>query len=254
MSTQITPVYPPMDGSIRPAYLVDFHITHNPTLPAFVYSEAPGSVVEVSFLEFGRAAHRAAHLLKENEGDVVALIANMDNLLYQTLVAGMMRAGLVVRLFCSSNPKSFTNSTCLQPFPISPHNSPEAIVSLLQKTLCTRILTTSPSLGSLISQVIALAPFKVEEAPTISQCYPSLGHETVLDSFGPYPELVGEFDMDRVIFYEHSSGSTGLPKPIPQTSRATLGWCSLGTLFLSSFVNMRMLLIQHQTASSHSVM
>lgn len=124
MSTQITPVYPPMDGSIRPAYLVDFHITHNPTLPAFVYSEAPGSVVEVSFLEFGRAAHRAAHLLKENEGDVVALIANMDNLLYQTLVAGMMRAGLVVRLFCSSNPKSFTDSTCFAAIPYLPAQLP----------------------------------------------------------------------------------------------------------------------------------
>ena len=104
MAIQITPVYPAMDGSIRPASLVDFHIAHNPTLPAFAYSEAPGSVVEVSFLEFGRAAHRAAHLLKGNEGEVVALIANVDNLLYQTLVAGMMRAGLVVRHSSSSKP------------------------------------------------------------------------------------------------------------------------------------------------------
>ena len=97
MVTQITPVYPPMDGSVRPASLVDFHIAHNPTLPAFVFSETPGSVVEVSFLEFGRAAHRAAHLLQGYGGEVVALIANVDNLLYQTLVAGMMRASLVVR-------------------------------------------------------------------------------------------------------------------------------------------------------------
>ncbi|KAF7965726.1 hypothetical protein HWV62_42156 [Athelia sp. TMB] len=212
MASQITAAYPSMDGSIHPASLVDFHIAHNPALPAFAYSEAPGLVVEVSFLEFGRAAHRAAHLLKGNEGEVVALIANVDNLLYQTLVAGMMRAGLV-------------------PFPISPRNSPEAIVSLLQKTSCTRILTTSPSLGGLISQVIALAPFKVKEAPTISQCYPFLGHETASDSFEPYPELAGKLDLDHVLFYLHSSGSTGFPKPIPQTSRAVLSWCSLGMLF-----------------------
>ncbi|KAF7985842.1 hypothetical protein HWV62_526 [Athelia sp. TMB] len=208
MSTQIVFAYPPVDGSIHPASLIDFNIAHNPTTPAFVYSETPGSMVEISFLEFGRAAHRAAHLLKGYHGEVVALIANVDNLLYHTLIAGMMRAGLV-------------------PFPISPRNSPEAIISLLQKTSCTRILTTSPSLGELISQVTALAPFNVEEAPTISKCYPFLGQETALDTFESYPPLAGRVGLDDVLFYLHSSGSTGLPKPIPQSGRAILGWCTL---------------------------
>ncbi|KAF7973245.1 hypothetical protein HWV62_15753 [Athelia sp. TMB] len=215
MAPQIMPVYPPMDGSVRPASLVDFHIAHNPTLPAFVFSETPGSVVEVSFLEFGRAVHRAAHLLQGNKGEVVALIANVDNLLYQTLVAGMMRAGLV-------------------PFPVSPRNSPEAVLSMLEKISCTRILTTTSSLGGLINQVKALAPFDVEESPTLSQCYPFLGQETASHSFEPYPDLSGELDVDRVIFYVHSSGSTGFPKPIPQTSRTVLSWFSLDT-----FVSMR---------------
>lgn len=102
MSAQILPVYPPMDGTVRPACLIDFHLEHNPTHTAYVYSEGPGSLVEISFLEFGRAAHRAAHILRPAisgpENEVVAFIANVDVLLYQTLVAGMLRAGLVASL------------------------------------------------------------------------------------------------------------------------------------------------------------
>ena len=108
MSNQVPPVYPPLDGSISYASLVDFHAAHNPTLPIFVYSEIPGSVVEVSFLEFGRAAHRVAHILQGKEGEVVALIANVDNLLYQTLFAGIMCAGLVVCPFLATDLKQLS--------------------------------------------------------------------------------------------------------------------------------------------------
>lgn len=65
------------------------------------YSEGPGSLTEISFLEFGQAAHCASHLLRPgragSDGAVVAIIANIDTLLYQAIVAGLMRAGLVVR-------------------------------------------------------------------------------------------------------------------------------------------------------------
>ncbi|KZP21523.1 acetyl-CoA synthetase-like protein, partial [Athelia psychrophila] len=217
MSTQLSTIYPPMDGTVRPAALVDFHLEYNPTHKAYVYSEAPGSLVEISFLEFGRAAHRASHLLRPKrsgpENEVVALIANVDVLLYQTLAAGMMRAGLV-------------------PFPIAPRNSAEAVVSMLQKSGCRRILTTSATLGPLISQIKALTPadsaLTFEDAPTISQCYPHLGQELSSHPFAPYPAPQAPLDLDQPLFYLHSSGSTGFPKPIPQTSRTILGWCSIG--------------------------
>lgn len=100
MIPQISIVYPPMDGTVRPASLADFNLEHNPTHTAYVFSETPGSTTEISFLEFGRAAHRAAHLIRPGrsgpEREVVAIIANVDVLLYQTLVAGMLRAGVVV--------------------------------------------------------------------------------------------------------------------------------------------------------------
>lgn len=93
-------VYPPLDGTVRPSALIDFHLEHNPSHTAYVYSEGLGSLVHISFLEFGRAAHRASHLLRPArsgpEHEIVAIIANVDVLLYHTLVTGMMRAGLVV--------------------------------------------------------------------------------------------------------------------------------------------------------------
>ncbi|KZP17631.1 putative aminoadipate reductase [Athelia psychrophila] len=215
MSTKMPPVYPPMDGTVRPASLIDFHLEYNSTHTMYVYSEGPGSLVEISFLEFGRAAHRAGHLLRPAqsgpENEVVALIANIDVLLYHALVAGMLRAGLV-------------------PFPISPRNSTEAVVSMLEKSACKRILTTSASLGPLIAQIKALTPvdsLRFDDAPTVLQCYPYLGHETHSHPFTPYPAPQTPHDPDQLLFYMHSSGSTGLPKPVPQTSRTLLGWCSL---------------------------
>jgi len=50
-----------------------------------------------SFLEFGRACHRVAQAVRPNragpEGKIVALIANTDTILYQALIAGMVRVG-----------------------------------------------------------------------------------------------------------------------------------------------------------------
>lgn len=89
-----------MDGSVFLPFLSDFNMEHNASLPAFIYSNAPGSLTEISFLEFGRAVHRTGHIVRAGhqraDHEVVAIIANLDTLLYQTLIAGLMRAGLVV--------------------------------------------------------------------------------------------------------------------------------------------------------------
>lgn len=121
----------------------------------------------------------------------------------------------------------------MQVFPISARNSPEAIISMLTKTACHRIITTSTSLAALMIQVTALKPtdydLVIEDAPTISQCYPHLGHETSAHTFTPYPTHNGSLDQDAIFVYLHSSGSTGLPKAIPYTSRVMFSWLSLGT-------------------------
>ncbi|KZP16234.1 acetyl-CoA synthetase-like protein [Athelia psychrophila] len=212
---QTSAVYPPLDGTIRLPFLADSHLEHNPYRTIYVYSDRPGSQTEISYLEFGRAVHRASHLLRPGragpDNAVVAVIANVDVLLYQTLVAGLMRAGLVI-------------------FPVSPRNSPEAILSMLTKIGCHRIVTTSASLEALMSEVVALKPagydLTIENAPMISQCYPQLGHESATDPFTPYPEPAAPLGLDTVFMYIHSSGSTGFPKPIPNTSRTLLSWCA----------------------------
>lgn len=97
------PVLPPLDCSLLFSELVNFHMQNNPTLPMFVYADDKASdhhVTEITFLEFGRAAHRIAHTLRPrrdgDEGQVVMLIANCDTILSHAVVAGMIISGLVV--------------------------------------------------------------------------------------------------------------------------------------------------------------
>lgn len=97
------PVFPPSDCSLLFHELVNFHMENNPTLPMFVYADDQASdhrTTEITFLEFGRAAHRIAHSLRPErageEGKVVILIANRDTVLFHTVVTGLFIAGLVV--------------------------------------------------------------------------------------------------------------------------------------------------------------
>ncbi|KZP19776.1 hypothetical protein FIBSPDRAFT_743392 [Athelia psychrophila] len=61
---QASVMYPPLDGTIRLSFLVDFHLKHNPGRNIHVYSDSPGCQTEIAYLEFGRAAQRASHLLR----------------------------------------------------------------------------------------------------------------------------------------------------------------------------------------------
>jgi hypothetical protein len=100
MTTQPLPVYPPLDGTVLLSDLPDFNLQHNPTLPAFVYSPIQNSITQISFLEYARACHRVVHAVRPNragpEREIVAIIANTDTILYLALIAGMVRAGVVV--------------------------------------------------------------------------------------------------------------------------------------------------------------
>lgn len=107
MPNHTSAVYPPLNGTVLAPELVDFNIEHNATLPAFVFSNAAGLVTSISYLEYGRAVHRVGHTIRPGragpEGQVFAVIANLDTLLYAALVAGLMRAGLVVRIHSHSH-------------------------------------------------------------------------------------------------------------------------------------------------------
>ncbi|EPQ57812.1 acetyl-CoA synthetase-like protein [Gloeophyllum trabeum ATCC 11539] len=218
---------PPLDGSFRvlPGF-VDYHHVHNPELPVFQFArDGSDDVASVSFREFARATHRIAHAVRPKgtgkDREVVALIAHCDTILYIPLMVGMIRAGFV-------------------PFPISPRNSTAAIYNMLEKTSCHRLLTNASILQPLIDGCNTEFTAKgyelhIEEIPTLSQAYPKLGEESAADPFVEYPPLEYEPAMDDVCLYLHSSGSTGFPKPIPQTHRTILHWCSFPSVTESRY-------------------
>ncbi|KAJ7446338.1 hypothetical protein FB451DRAFT_1055265 [Mycena latifolia] len=110
-----------------------FYFQTDPTHPSFVYAKPDPSeeIVSITSLEFARATHRAAQVLRPNR---VAILVLADTLLYQALIIGLMAANLVH-------------------FPISPRKSPAAVASLLRKSSCHRIIATCTTLKLLLAGV-----------------------------------------------------------------------------------------------------
>ena len=114
---------------------------------------------------------------------------------------------------------------------MSPRNTAEATIKLLKETACHRLLVTSTTLKPLIDKIqddLAAHPdfaVSIEEVPSLREIYPKLGYETEQDPFEPYPAGPRP-SLDDICNYLHSSGSTGLPKSIPQTFRAVIHWAT----------------------------
>jgi acyl-coenzyme A synthetase/AMP-(fatty) acid ligase len=92
---------PPLDCTLNLRQIVDHHISHENRSAAYSFADQDGHITEISHFEFARAAYRVAHLLRPQrrgpDGQVVAIVALTDVLIYQTIVAGCIVAGLVVR-------------------------------------------------------------------------------------------------------------------------------------------------------------
>jgi acyl-coenzyme A synthetase/AMP-(fatty) acid ligase len=226
MSTE--PAMPPLDGSISYVVpgLVDFHAEHNPDRPwAFLASDSHHPPSWVTFLEFAKATHRVAHALRPGrtgpEKEVVALLINCDNVMYLALIAGMIRAGLIVRSSSGVTVYRLTagSPAIYQPFPLSPRNSPAAVVNMLKRVECHHMIC-QPSLEHLLSAVqtqLETEDFalKVDDLLHIDVVFPTLYNKSSDDPV-PYPASETPLTMEDIGIYMHSSGSTGFPKPIPQ--------------------------------------
>ncbi|KAJ6457360.1 putative aminoadipate reductase [Mycena sanguinolenta] len=202
---------PPLDCSLNLAEIIDFHLAHENHSAMYAFADEDRHITEVSHFEVARAAHRAAHLLRPQrrgtDGEVVAIVALADVLVYDTVVAGCLVAGL-------------------RPFLIFHRQPAAAITHLLTKIGSHRVLTTKSSLASLLDQIsvdlsVMDPPYhcSFDEIPLLGQLYPNLGHEAADDSFVPYPSAPLRTALDEVAMYVHSSGSTGFPKCIPRTHR-----------------------------------
>ncbi|KAJ7489600.1 putative aminoadipate reductase [Mycena latifolia] len=195
-----------------------------PGSPFYVYGnpDSASDIVTITHLEFGRATHRAAHLVRPNhdgaECQVVGIIALSDTLLYQTIVVGLITAHLI-------------------PFPISPRNSPGAIVEMLRKTDCHRVIGTRVTLDSLFSAIqkeLAQADpgylLRIEEIPPLSHIFPNLGAERAECAFEPYPAFKTVPAFEDTCLYLHSSGSSGTPKVIAHSHQIVIQWTLLASV------------------------
>ncbi|KAK7017974.1 hypothetical protein VNI00_018486 [Paramarasmius palmivorus] len=227
-------VHPDLETHYQFPDLIRFHLEHNPSKALYAYPShstlkgpdttlekpLPESYDEISYLEFCRAVHRAADLVRPSpssdgrDREVVALLAHSDTLVYDTAIIGLMTANLT-------------------PLLISPRNSPAAILNLLQKTGCHRILVTKGTMKELLASVDEFVSSEapdfslvIDEIPSLKALYPHLAKETEEHPFKLYPELPKPSFEDTAL-YIHSSGSTGFPKPIPITHRGIWGYANL---------------------------
>ncbi|KAI1331617.1 acetyl-CoA synthetase-like protein [Xylariaceae sp. FL0255] len=146
-----------------------------------------------------------------SKSDAVALLGSSD-LDYAIAMLALSRMGFAVLLLSTRLPV-------------------EAFVSLLEKTECRQMVTTD-QFATVISGI---------QEKTRLETYPLTPKSIYTRRPSLYP---GRFERLTVLEKEdshfawiiHSSGSTGLPKPIFQTHRAALGNYAYGNFGMSTFV------------------
>ncbi|KAL1718570.1 hypothetical protein EV715DRAFT_291179 [Schizophyllum commune] len=240
--------YVPLEENVSIPTAVDFHLKHNPDHAFYVFAEPDGTVRKITYLEFARAAHRAAHALRPvlegekasregEDGAVVAVIALSDTILYHAITVGLMKAGLV-------------------PFPISPRLSPAAVANLMRASNCHRLIATQQTLQTLISgiekELGADHALKVDEMPVLDLIYPHLAEEKATDAFEPYPEVSSPKKPEDMELYLHSSGSTGFPKAIGHTYASLAGWSRLAMMRDIQSVQPRLRFASHMLPAFHT--
>jgi acyl-coenzyme A synthetase/AMP-(fatty) acid ligase len=120
-----------------------------------------------------------------------------------------------------------------QPFPISHRLTPQAVVHLLMKASCHHLMLTSATLptelvNAIKQEVESHHPtykLSVTEMPSPSYIYPNFWGIATSDSLYPSPSQRSCPDHLALCF--HSSGSTNLPKLVPNTNRIACSWAIL---------------------------
>ncbi|KAI5119742.1 hypothetical protein M0805_008672 [Coniferiporia weirii] len=207
---------PPLDGSLTIPGIYDWHLENTPDHPLFVYSDAQGHQHTITWPVAVKAIHRAAHVVHSRVGrdrgvdelhpPVVAILSSTDTITYFTVLAGIFRAGLTA-------------------FPISPRNSPTAVAHLIRKTKVTHILVGHEQASRTLSDMTLELLNNDGEGKPRTSLMPSYEEIYTSDAeFKPFPLV--KPDLDSIVLYLHSSGSTAFPKPIPWTHYRFLlfGW------------------------------
>lgn len=226
---------PPLDGALPTIPdIADFHAIHNPDNPWFLFPsrDSPEKLVSITYHEMVQASHRVAHIMRPNrEGpdrEIIALLLHTDSLLYVAVILGLLRAGFVVRTWPGSPRNMMLTIVSSQPYPMSPRNSPQGVIHMLETVSCTRILA-QVSISAFVHQVqnemeAKGAKIRIDELPGLSEMFPQLAGKISEASaeVKPYPASDKPIDGHAPSIYFHSSGSTGYPKSIHLTYRRML--------------------------------
>ncbi len=101
----------------------------------------------------------------------------------------------------------------------------------MRESGCHRVFATTQKLKLLLNDVKTElakgAPeflLEIEEIPALHDVYPHLGQENERHPFTHYPTAAVRPALRSLAMYLHSSGSTGLPKVIPQTFQSFVEW------------------------------
>jgi phenylacetate-coenzyme A ligase PaaK-like adenylate-forming protein len=102
-----------------------------------------------------------------------------------------------------------------------------------------RLVATCETLHDLIedvkAEIFAKDPtyeLSIEEVPALDVIFPRLGVENKTDPFISYPALEIRPSISDICLFLHSSGSTGLPKTIPQAQKTVLNWAASCKLYI----------------------
>ncbi|CAE6377482.1 unnamed protein product [Rhizoctonia solani] len=205
MATSNSFVFPPTDGSVPPSSAADFHLEHNPNrLFAILYDVNDSSQTNITYEQLAHAIHRAAHILNPNgaipQGTNIGFLVSTHTIEYVVMILGAMRAGLV-------------------PFPISPRTHIPGIAHLLKSTQTSLVVAGgSQTIDATISQLsnsLAEIDFPVQfvELPSLDRVLPDLGKAECQSEHKPFSPLK-PMAHDAVVNILHSSGSTGMPRPV----------------------------------------
>ena len=120
---------------------------------------------------------------------------------------------------------------------MSPRNSAPAVINMLRTTNCHRMIVSQHSLKDLISPIKeelskSEEPYDlhIEEPPHLRSVYPYLSSEMATSPFAPFQKAENEPEKNDIMFYLHSSGSTGFPRPIPITYLTGNHYCLMREL------------------------
>ncbi|KAI9152366.1 Non-canonical non-ribosomal peptide synthetase ascB [Paramyrothecium foliicola] len=191
--------------------LIDFNAQNNGDHPFCIQAKPTGELDTITHADFRIAVANCARWLKEN---LPLGPARSDNALTRKApVALFMESdfGLVVHEFALL-------SLQIPPLVLSPRLPPVAIMHLLQATSATSLIVSQrlsvpakPALGALEAKGVTTH---------IGLPYTSFVESSIdvasEENFEP------PADLDEIILLLHSSGTTGMPKPIPLTHRQLL--------------------------------